>query len=80
MLLQLSDIIADTSMLQRPAHFQIQFTSVHFVADNVTHALASTATVKPTLNDEEEDIVIQNGWTPEEEELETDSMCTGMDM
>ena len=63
--LQLSD--ADTSILQRPAHFHIPLTSVHLVADNAARALASSATGKLTFNDEEEDIVICNGWTPEEE-------------
>ena len=42
-------------------------TSVHFVADNSTHVLAPTATEKHTFNDEEEDIVICNGWDPEKE-------------
>ena len=30
---QLSDAMADTSMLQRPAHIETPLTSVHFVAD-----------------------------------------------
>ena len=34
------------------------------MADNATHALASSATAKPTLSVEEEVIVIRNGWTP----------------
>ena len=38
------------------------------MADHASHALASSATVKPTFNDEEEVVVIRNGWTPKEEE------------
>ena len=38
------------------------------MVDNATHALASSATAKPTFNVEEEDVVIRNGWTPKEEE------------
>ena len=64
--LRLSDTITDTSMPQRPSHFKIPLTSVHFVAGNATHELASPATVKPTFNDEEEDVVIRNGRNPEE--------------
>ena len=67
--LQLSYATADTSMPQCPAHFHIPFTSVHFEADNATQALASTATVKPTINGEEEDVIICNGWTPEEKNM-----------
>ena len=37
------------------------------MVDNATHALASSATAKPTFNVEEEDVVIRNGWTPKEE-------------
>ena len=37
------------------------------MADNATHALASSATAKPTFNVEDEDVVIRNGWTPKEE-------------
>ena len=40
----------------------------HFVVDNANHALASSATARPTFNVEEEDVVIRNGWTPKEEE------------
>ena len=65
--LQLSDAVADTSMLQCPAHFQIPLTSVCLVANNATHVLASTATVKLTLIDEDEVDAICNEWTPEEE-------------
>ena len=57
--LQLSDAVADISMLQ---------CSLYFVVDNATHALASSATARPTFNVEEEDVVIRNGWTPKEEE------------
>ena len=58
--LQLSDI----SMLQCSAQFRILFINTHFVADNASHALASSATVRPNLNVEEEVVVICNGWTP----------------
>ena len=66
--LQLTDAVADTSMLQCSAQFQIPFTNAQFVADNASHALASSATVRPTFNVEEEVVVIPNGWTPREEE------------
>ena len=66
--LQLPDAVADISMLQCSAQFRILFTNAHFVADNATHALASSATAKPTFNVEEEDVVIRNGWTPKEKE------------
>ena len=36
----------------------------HFVADNASHILVSSATIKPTFNVKEEVIVIRNGWTP----------------
>ena len=62
--LQLSDAVADTSMLQCSAQFRIMFINAHFVADNASQALASSATAKPTFNVEEEDVVIRNGWTP----------------
>ena len=35
-----------------------------FFADNAYHALAFSATAKPTFNFEEEVVVIHNGWTP----------------
>ena len=54
---------ADTSMLQCSAKFRILFISDHYVADNASQALASSATVKPTFNDEEQVVVIHNGWT-----------------
>ena len=66
--LQLSDAVADISMLQCSAQFRILIINAHFVVDNATHALASSATAKPTFNVEEEDVVIRNGWTPKEEE------------
>ena len=62
--LQLSDI----SVLQCSAKFLILFINTHFVADNATHALPSSATAKPTFNVEEEVVVIRNGWTPKKEE------------
>ena len=62
--LQLSDAVANTSMLQCSDQFRILFINAHFVADNASHALASSATVKPTFNDEEEVVVIRNEWTP----------------
>ena len=62
--LQLSDAVADISMLQCSAQFRILFTNAHFVADNASHALAPSATVIPTFNVEEEVVVIRNGWTP----------------
>ena len=62
--LQLSDAVEDISMLQCSALFLILFINAHFVADNASHALASSATVKPTLNVEEDVVFIRNGWTP----------------
>ena len=64
--LQLSDAVADISMLQCSAQFRILIINAHFVADNATHALASSATAKPTFNVEEEFVVIRNGWTPKD--------------
>ena len=55
-------------MLQCSAQFRILIINAHFVADNATHALASSATAKPTFNVEQEDVVIRNGWTPKEEQ------------
>ena len=34
------------------------------MADNASHALASSATVNPTFNIEDEVVVIRNGWIP----------------
>ena len=65
-MLQLSEAMADTTMVQCSDHFKIPLTCVHFVADDATHTLASTDTVRLTFNDDEEDIVIHNGWTPTE--------------
>ena len=62
--LQLSDAVADISMLQCSAPFRILFINAHFVVDNATHALASSATTRPTFRFEEEEVVIRNGWTP----------------
>ena len=62
--LQLYDAVADISMLQCSAQFRILFINAHFVAENASHALASSATVRPTLSVEEEVVVIHNGWTP----------------
>ena len=62
--LQLSDAVADISMLQCSALFRILIINAHFVVDNATHALASSAIAKPTFNVEEEVVVIRNGWTP----------------
>ena len=62
--LQFSDAVADISMLQCSSLFRILFINAHFVADNASHALASSATIKPTLNVEEEVAVVRNGWTP----------------
>ena len=68
-LLQLSDAIADTSMSQYHAHFQVLFTSIQFVADDATHSLASTVTEELTFRNEEEVVVICNGWTSGEKEI-----------
>ena len=61
--LQLSDAVADISMLQCSSQFRILFINAHFVADNASHALASSATVRSTLNVKDEVVVIRNGWT-----------------
>ena len=65
--LQLSDAVANISMLQCTAQFLILFINAHFVADNASHALASSAIAKPTFNVEDEVVVIRNGWTPKKE-------------
>ena len=67
--LQFSDAVADIRMLQCSAQFRIHsfgfgFINAHFVADNATHALATSATAKHTFNVEEEVVVIRNGWIP----------------
>ena len=66
--LQLSDAVADISMLQCSAQFRILIINAHIVVDKSTHALTSSATAKRTFNVEEEDVVIRNGWTPKEGE------------
>ena len=65
--LQLSDAVADISMLQCSVQFLILFINAHFVADNASHALASSATANPTFKIEEEVVFIRNGWTPKKE-------------
>ena len=67
--LQLSDAVADISMLQCSAQFRILIINAHFVADNAYHALASSATAKPTFNVEEEVVVIRSGWTPKKKKI-----------
>ena len=73
--LQLSDAVADTSMLQCSAQFLILFINAHFVADNASLALASSATDKSTFSDEVEVVVIRNGWSPKEEDISTIIFC-----
>ena len=70
--LQLSDAEADISMLQCSAQFRILFINAHFVVDNAAHALASSATARPTFNVEKEDVVFRNGWTQKEKKKERD--------
>ena len=72
--LQLSDTVADISVLQCSAKFRILITNAHFVADNAHHALASSATAKPTFNVEEEVVIIRNGWTPKKKEVVRQSL------
>ena len=67
--LQLSDAVADISMLQCSAQFRILIINAHFVADNASHTLASSATAKPTFNVEEEVVVIRSGWTPKKKKI-----------
>ena len=67
--LQLSDAVADISILQCSAQFRILIINAHFVAGNAYHALASSATEKPTFNAEEEVVVIRNGWTPKKKKM-----------
>ena len=66
--LQLSDAVADISILQCSDQFRILI-NAHFVADNAYHALVSSATAKPTFNVEEEIVVIRNGWTPKKKNI-----------
>ena len=63
-MLQLADSVTDISILQCSDQFLILFINAHLVADNAYHALASSATAKPTFIVEEEVVVIHNGWTP----------------
>ena len=65
--MQLSDAVADTSKLQCSVKFRILFINAKFVADNASHALASSGTVRLAFNDKAEVVVIRNGWTPREE-------------
>ena len=58
--LQLSDAVEDISMLQSSAQFRILFIDAHLEADNASQALASSATARPTINVEEEVVVIRN--------------------
>ena len=67
--LQLSDAVADISMLQCSTQFRIMIINAHFVADNASHALVSSATAKPTFNVEEEVVVIRNGWPPRKKKI-----------
>ena len=41
------------------------------MADNASHALASSATAKPTFNVDEEVVVIRNGWTPKKKMVQS---------
>ena len=67
--LQFSEAVADIRFLQCSAQFGILFINAQFVADNASHALASSDTAKPTINVEEEDAAIQNGWTPKKKKI-----------
>ena len=67
--LQLSDTVADISILQCSAKFRILIINAHFVADNAYHAMASSVTAKPTFNVEEDVVVICNGWTPKKKKI-----------
>ena len=40
------------------------FINAHFVAEHSSHALASSATARPTFSIEEEVVVIRSGWIP----------------
>ena len=52
------DRAASLSMLQCSAQIRILFIDANFVADNASHELASSATVRPILNVELEVVVI----------------------
>ena len=56
--------LSDASILQCSAQFRILFINANFVADNASHAMASSDTEKPTFNNDEEAVVIHNRWTP----------------
>ena len=71
--LQLSDAVADISMLHCSFQFLILIINAHFLADNASHALAS-ATAKPTFNVEEEVVVICIGWTPKKKKKRADEI------
>ena len=75
--LQLTDAVADISILQCSAQFRILIINANFVADNAYHALASSATAKPTFNVEEEVVVIRNGWTPKKEKKDITNFQIG---
>ena len=66
--LQLLDAVADISIFKCSAQFHILFIHAYILADNASHALASSATTKPTFNVEEEVVDIRNGWTPKKRE------------
>ena len=77
-MLQLSDAVADIYILQCSALFRILFINAHFVADNASHTLASSATVKSTFNVEEEVVVNGcNGWTPMKKKNSCSNLCQG---
>ena len=67
--LLLTDVAADISMLKCSAQFRILFIHANFGADNASHALASSATARPTFNVEEEVVVIRNGRTPKKKKI-----------
>ena len=46
------------------------------MAYNASHAIASTATVRPIFNVEEEVVVIRNGWPSKKKTLDKGSMST----
>ena len=77
--LQLSDAVADIITIKCSAKFLILFTNAHFVADNASQALASSATANPTFNVEEEVVVIRNGWTPKKKRRKVSIRCCNKD-
>ena len=76
--LHLTDAVADTSMLQCTVQFRIMLINALFVADNASHALAPSATARPTFNVEEVVVVIRNGWTPKKKKKKTCCMRHSM--